>query len=174
MTHDELIKRGAKWLEKNYNYRYHCQIVLTEFKSLTTEIPDIWGANHYRTTIIECKISLADFKSDLQKNHRNNKNSLGNQRFYLCPAGLIPVEQIPENWGLLYAHKKNISIIKEPTELRDPEIRNEEWYILYSLIIRAKIDGLLPIILRTAEQRKTEKQNIFNQIPKITEKRLDI
>jgi hypothetical protein len=27
---------------------------------------------------------------------------LGNQRYYVCPWGVIPVEEIPEGWGLYY------------------------------------------------------------------------
>lgn len=176
MTHDELIKRGVKWLENNSNYLYRSQIVVTESRTIATEIPDIFGISHYRTILIECKSSLSDFKADLLKKHRNNKNSLGNLRFYLCPSDLIPVNLIPENWGLLYAPKKNITIKKEPIELRNPEIPNEEWYILYSLLIRVKIDGLLPTILRTAEQRKKElcpKTKIFlAKYPKSPRKRL--
>jgi hypothetical protein len=30
------------------------------------------------------------------------KTHLGNRRYYVCPWGLIPVELVPEGWGLLY------------------------------------------------------------------------
>jgi len=30
------------------------------------------------------------------------KEHLGNRRYYVCPWGLIPVDLVPEGWGLLY------------------------------------------------------------------------
>jgi len=30
------------------------------------------------------------------------QDHLGNRRYYVCPWGLIPVELVPEGWGLLY------------------------------------------------------------------------
>jgi hypothetical protein len=33
------------------------------------------------------------------------KEHLGNYRYYVCPAGVIPVEKVPEGWGLLEVHR---------------------------------------------------------------------
>lgn len=30
-----------------------------------------------------------------------DKNRVGNYRYYLCPTGVIKEEELPENWGLL-------------------------------------------------------------------------
>lgn len=154
MTHDELIQRGVKWLTNNQHYVYHSQIVVTEFATMAKEIPDVFGMNHYNSNVIECKVSLGDFKADLLKKHRKELMSLGNYRWYLCPPDVIPVELVPDPWGLLYCYDKSLRIIKKAIEHREPEIRAEEWYILYSIAVRAKIDGLLPTLLRTQKQRK--------------------
>jgi hypothetical protein len=95
MTHAELVERGAKWLRNNDHYRYKSQIILTEFKSYALEIPDIIGLGHAHTNVIECKVSISDFKADLKKLHRENTDSLGNWRMYLCPVGVIPLELVP-------------------------------------------------------------------------------
>jgi len=32
---------------------------------------------------------------------------MGKFRFYLCPFGLIKIEELPSNWGLIYVDDKN-------------------------------------------------------------------
>jgi hypothetical protein len=156
VTHSELVQRGAKWLKSNPNYHYRSQIVLTEFKSYANEIPDVLGLSNHWTNLIECKVSLEDFKDDLKKPHRNYTSKIGNQRMYLCPDGFIPVELVPEGWGLLYCFPSMIKVIKEPPYHTEPEIRVQEYHILYSIALRAQIDGLLPQILRTSTERNRE------------------
>lgn len=157
MTHKELVQRGARWLQNQPHYNYRSPIILPEFSSFAIEIPDIIGMSHFNTTIIECKISLTDFKADLKKNHRCNAKSLGNWRFYLCPVNLIPVDIVPEDWGLLYCHNKNISIVKHPLAHREADVRAEEYHLLYSIARRAKTKGVMPIILAPLESNNHNK-----------------
>jgi len=147
MKHIELVERGAKWLCNQKGKVYSSPIILTEFCSYAKEIPDIIGMSHWQTTVIECKVSLSDFRADLKKEHRNHKDSLGNWRFYLCPTGLIPLSIIPDDWGLLYCGEKQIKVIKQPVEHNEPEIRQEEYQILYSIARRASLRGFMPSIL---------------------------
>ncbi len=144
-THDDLIARGVKWLQNQKNYLYRSPIIVTEFSSMAEEIPDILGMNHFTTTLIECKTSLEDFKADANKAFRNiYVDACGTFRFYLCAAGLIPEEKIPEDWGLLYCYPNQIKIIKIPVDHDKKQTRFQEYCILYSLVRRAMLRGFDP------------------------------
>lgn len=152
MTHDDLIQRGAKWLKNNPTSALRMPIILTEFHSYASEIPDVIGFSHYKSIVIECKISLQDFKSDLKKPHRQLLNKLGKLRYYLCPENIIPIDLVPEEWGLLYCTENRIKIVKEATWQNGLEIRNEEYYILYSIVRRAYLKGYLPELERIPKE----------------------
>jgi hypothetical protein len=94
MTHAELVSVAENWLRGSRG----CHIVLTERGA--HEIPDAigWGDE---TVVVEVKISKADFLADLKKPHRNRPESLGRERWYLVPKGLLTFEAIPRPWGLL-------------------------------------------------------------------------
>jgi hypothetical protein len=151
MTHAELVKCGAMWLGKRHA-GLSSPVVLTEYRSYAEEIPDVIGFSHYTSVVIECKVSLEDFRKDQKKAHRQRRDSkkLGNHRFYLCPNGLISPDHVPEGWGLLYCHdrqKSRITIKKQAPRHTEAEIRVAEYQILYSVARRAVIRGLMPEIL---------------------------
>ena len=154
MTHAELVERGAKWLKNSCPMR--SQIVLTEFVTLSGgEIPDVIGFSRTHTNVIECKVSLEDFRADLKKPHRNG-GGMGDWRMYLCPAGLISPEQVPPDWGLLYCYPKIIRIMIHPLKYKShgDSPRNAEYNILYAIARRAQMDGVLDKLLRTVKERK--------------------
>lgn len=97
MTHQDLVRRAAAWLRNSL----HCGVVLMEHMT-SFETPDAIGWVNSRSVLVECKSSRSDFYADLKKPQRNPlmKGSLGNWRFYLAPVGVIPHDQLPENWGL--------------------------------------------------------------------------
>ena len=104
MTHEELVQKGARWLNKEAsNIRWRSTYVLVEFNSQgTREIPDIFGLRPAGHVMIEVKVSRSDFKADALKEARDpDKLQIGNFRFYLTPQGLISEEEIPSAWGLL-------------------------------------------------------------------------
>ncbi len=43
---------------------------------------------------------------------------LGNRRYYVCPWGLIPVDMLPEGWGLLYYKNGKFFLKKESGKFR--------------------------------------------------------
>jgi len=98
ITHADLVKRAGKWLRNSIG----CSTVFEELVSATTEIPDAIGWSSGRCILVECKTSVADFRADKKKWHRSHgsDNAIGNWRFYLSPPGVIPVDEIPEGWGL--------------------------------------------------------------------------
>ena len=62
ITHDDLVRLGAKWLNKSApNVFYKCQYVCTELVCAgTNEIPDIVGIRPTGNILIEVKISRTD------------------------------------------------------------------------------------------------------------------
>lgn len=82
-------------------------------------------------TEIEVKISISDFKADFRKTFKHYKFQNYNDRhtcpshfYYACPAGLIPLIDIPVYAGLIYVNqdgsieieKKAPKIHKKPVE----------------------------------------------------------
>lgn len=116
MTHRELCKIASKYLRNHGIQPFHrCQYVVCELERVG-ECPDAFGWGGSTTQLIEVKVSRSDFLSDKKKMWRKNPQyGLGRFRSYLCPEGVIKVEDLPDHWGLLYADEKGkITIIKEP------------------------------------------------------------
>ncbi len=142
MTHDELVLRGRNWLKNNPNSRMRFPIILTEYKSYANSEPDVLGLNHARSVVIECKVSRSDYFADQKKRCMRMSTRLGSYRYYLCPAGLLRVDDIKNGWGLLYCHPHKITIEKDATFYPPEETRPEEYQIMYSIIRRLmSLDG---------------------------------
>lgn len=116
ITHRELCLIAARYLRTNGIVRFNrCPYAVCELER-QGECPDAFGFG-YRTQLIEVKVSRADFLADKKKFWRMNPNEgLGMYRSFLCPNGLISVEDLPEKWGLLYYNNGKIEVIIEPTE----------------------------------------------------------
>jgi hypothetical protein len=85
----------------------------------------------------------SDFLADKRKFFRHYAESgLGDFRYYLCPPGIISVDDLPEHWGLLWLMGERIKILKEAEIL--PKAVNKEISILVSLIRRigSSLDGV--------------------------------
>jgi hypothetical protein len=141
-THKELVDLGAKWLSGNQN----CKAVVKELKVMyQKETPDVLGwKKKGQSIMIECKTSMQDFKNDAKKPSRLDfTKSFGIQKYYLCPQGLIQIKSLPNDWGLLYANKKGIKIVKKAvtkTSLSE-KIAKNELPLLIALVQRAQIRG---------------------------------
>lgn len=97
MTHKRLVKLARAWLRAK-----GCKLILSERTSSLGEQPDAIGWMDGRASIlIECKASLADFRRDKDKWFRHNGLGMGQKRYFMAPAGLIPQSEIPDGWGLL-------------------------------------------------------------------------
>ena len=135
--HYQLCLEGAKWLHKQkWNYerckkkacyrsgacgacrKYH--YVAVELITWESENTDVWGLGNFNdSVIIEVKTSHADFLADQKKWCRSEEASArkcqaGRMRWYLCPAGVIKVEELPDSWGLLYWDGKKVYPVKAP------------------------------------------------------------
>jgi len=130
--HKSLIIAGVRWLKSRSS------IVFSEFATANNETPDAIGWRQDFSTLIECKASRSDFLADAKKFYRRYPDmGIGKFRYYLCPSGLLHLEDLPEKWGLLWAHKRGITI-KRPSDYfnHDPgaEIR-----FLVSMLRRTQV-----------------------------------
>lgn len=102
LTHAALVERAARWLATTER----CVFVMAEPVCYSTrEIPDAigWQSNGL-CIVVECKVSVADFRADKAKAwRRNDGQGLGARRYYMTEPGLLASEIIPIGWGLLEA-----------------------------------------------------------------------
>lgn len=108
-THQELVDKSVKWLSKALGQGgAGCHVAVSEFPTgWTGEIPDAIGFRAHSealggSVVCEVKVSRRDFLADTKKPHRNGETlGVGNHRFYVVPQGLIEIEELPDNWGLV-------------------------------------------------------------------------
>jgi hypothetical protein len=108
--HNNLVLLGAKWLRKQ-----GFGVVATELDAAgCRERPDVIGFRSSSSAIIEVKVSRSDFLADARKPERQGAMGVGVYRFYLCPAGLIEVQDLPPRWGLLHAQEGKVFEVLRP------------------------------------------------------------
>ncbi|HDR8973069.1 TPA: hypothetical protein QDB32_003949 [Burkholderia vietnamiensis] len=108
-VHMQLVALGERWLK-----RQGFAVVATELVTRgTPEQADAIGFRSNCSAVIEAKASRADFLADSQKPHRV-AGGLGVYRFYLCPEGVIRVDDLPAGWGLLHAVDRSVVEVLRP------------------------------------------------------------
>lgn len=106
--HQQLCQVAVRWLKRAPSAGGPgCAVAVSECKTgFSGEIPDAIGFRRtgYEpldgSTLIEVKTSRSDFLADAHKPHRQ-AGGVGAWRYYMCPTGLIAVEELPIGWGLL-------------------------------------------------------------------------
>lgn len=108
LTHNDLVEIAREWLTKT------CPVVITEMASNISEIPDAIGWAGAKSIVIECKLSVADFKSHKRKiKARSIHKGMGQYQYILAPKGLLNKADIPTVMGFLeYDGKKVYQTIK--------------------------------------------------------------
>jgi hypothetical protein len=149
---------------------------LYEFATAADENPDVIGwAPEAGSVLIECKLTRSDFVRDASKAVRKNARSgMGHRRYYLCPPDVIQVKDLPAKWGLLWATKGQIGVMREA---RGHPERNliAEVRFLSSMLRRAQIRiGARPLSewLRGENRFEAKRGVSHNQhqaLPKATE-----
>jgi hypothetical protein len=127
-THAELVLRACRWLSKVKR----CAVVFAEAgKNVCREEPDAIGFRLGVSYVVECKVSRSDFLADAKKGWRQcarNEHGMGQERYYLCPDGLLKPEEMPEKHGLLYVRGRSVVLIREAERRPDFSAREErDW-----------------------------------------------
>jgi hypothetical protein len=136
MTHPQLVEKAVNWLR-----RYGCGVVLSEQACVSGEMPDAIGWKRAcHSVVVECKVSRSDFHADRAKPSRESARALGCERFYLTPAGLCRVQEIPPGWGLLEYKHRQIRIIRPSvSNLRKPQGMRYEMNLLLASLRRVEV-----------------------------------
>jgi len=126
MTHADLVRRACEWLASS-TMKMHA--VVPELSTWgTREIPDVLGfraehrawagiANHTRVvvTLVECKVSRADFQADKGKPWRKTPAlGMGELRWYFAPEGILRREDMPPGWGLAECRARGVRKVVLP------------------------------------------------------------
>jgi hypothetical protein len=126
MTHRELCIIGANWLKNHKRWTFRKPYILIELCPIYGESPDVFGLDSYHNLLIEVKITKADFRNDLKKKYRQEGKGIGATRYYLCPSGVITIQELPDKWGLLYCDEKGkIEVIKESMQFTERDLGHE-------------------------------------------------
>lgn len=98
IKHSQLVKEAAQWLRSTRG----CMVVVSEMHCVNSlEYPDVIGWKGVGSSIlVECKTSLADFRADKEKAHRQFEG-MGQERLFYAPKGIIPYGDLPVGWGLI-------------------------------------------------------------------------
>lgn len=149
MTHSELVAEAMFWISRRWRSTSvggHSipYVTISEMSHSGSEFPDVIAFHDGRSsTLIECKISRADFRADKRKTHRAvPKLGMGKFRYYAAPKGIITEDDLPPGWGLLVINPeskdKRSRVVVPSSEFRE---RNHaaETSILLSFIRRFDI-----------------------------------
>jgi len=142
MDHNYLVERAAKWLRNSQR----CRVVATELHAGDTlEIPDAIGWKYDGTSIlVECKVSVSDFKHDKYKEARKAAAELGvgKIRVYFVSkevAKYLQPKDIPEGWGLYVVGAKQVRKKVEATpQVLSAESVRREMVMLGTLVATEK------------------------------------
>lgn len=133
-THKQLVDKAAAWL------RNRCSVVVKERAcSNISEVPDAIGFKASYSILIECKTSRADFIADKKKFFRRHSwDGMGNERYFLAPKGMLNAEDLPEYWGLLEAHERQVRVKVKATPFPETSKKNEVSFLV-SVLRRLEI-----------------------------------
>ena len=109
MTHAQLVEKAVRWLRA-----YRCGVVLSEQACVSGEMPDAIGWKRAcHSVLVECKVTRSDFLADRGKPFRvKPEQGVGCERFYLGPAELIRVDELPVGWGLLELRRGRLEMVR--------------------------------------------------------------
>ncbi|EKY4114519.1 adenylosuccinate synthase [Pseudomonas aeruginosa] len=186
-THRDLCDIAVKWLQRpNSAGGPGCHVAVSECRTgWSGEIPDAIGFRaagfEDGSTVIECKVSRADFLADRRKSHRA-AGGVGNWRYFLAPAGVIRTDELPEGWGLLEVnrrgHVKAVAGVatyyrcgydelrKQTAAWRHEADRDREQFLLVKVLHRA---GNPETANRHLQIAFTENQRLKQRVNELTE-----
>lgn len=136
LTHADLVDKGVRWVRSQSGKRWNAPLSFGELVHIGDETPDVMGFSSHGSTLIECKVSKADFKRDKKKLFRSiPQRGMGKYRLYMCPTDLIKVDELPDDWGLIYVSDKGIAKLIVKPKAQYCNLISEHAY-MYSIIRR--------------------------------------
>lgn len=87
---------------------------MSEQACVSGEMPDAIGwKKACHSVLVECKVTRADFLADRAKPFRvKPEKGVGSERFYMTPAGLVKIEELPLGWGLLEFRRGRVEMLQ--------------------------------------------------------------
>ena len=154
-THREIVEIGYQWVIKK------CGFAFKELTVAHDEIPDVLGFNSSGTFLLEAKVSRADFLADKKKHFRIlSEKGVGDWRFFIVPKGIVKIEELPQNWGLIEVSEKGKAIcVYNPFGCgniysnwkRCEKSATAEYRFLYSALRRLHLRGRIDEIYNLTE-----------------------
>jgi len=105
-------------------------------------MPDAIGwKGRCHSVVVECKASRPDFLADRVKPWRQDPAiGVGDERYYLAPAGMIGLSELPAGWGLLEAKGREIDVVKRSAKnLRSSAGFQNEMNLLLASLRRVEV-----------------------------------
>jgi hypothetical protein len=63
---------------------------------------NMWAQRSHRIIGVEVKVSRADFRAEVRNWDKNDEwNTVVDQFYIAAPKGIVPVDELPQGWGLL-------------------------------------------------------------------------
>ena len=116
MKHAELVQRAGAWLRGTKK----CTVVLLEQPhGYSPEIPDAIGWAPGLCVVVECKSSIHDLRAEARKQHHLNGESMGDERWFLTPPGLVKPSALPFGHGLIEVRGPRQIRVVRPAPPRD-------------------------------------------------------
>jgi len=123
---------------------------MSELTTRNTETPDVigWVGGAF-STLIECKVSRADFLSDKHKIFRRcEEMGMGDLRYYAAPKGVLTADDMPYGWGLFEVD----SYIRETKEATTKTAnKSTECVMLMSALRRLEISTAVYVVQESEE-----------------------
>jgi hypothetical protein len=99
-------------------------------------MPDVFSIrltsveDYVEPVIHEIKVSRADLQSDLRKPAKGRAYlALAGQCWYVCKAGIAEVDEIPPEFGVLFAHADHLELAR-PAPRRPMKLSFAHWMVL--------------------------------------------
>ena len=150
-THEKLVRRMGMWLKNTKRMT----VVITELRTRNTETPDVIGwIGGAWSTLIECKVSRADFKADAHKSFRYYaEQGMGDCRYMAAPVGLLEPDEMPEGWGLLEVGR--VVKLRKEAEHFDSN-KSNECVVLMSALRRLELSTAVYVVHCAADLETKE------------------
>lgn len=158
MTHKQLVRQMQQWLK-----RQGSTVVMAELVTRNSETPDVigWEGAAF-STLIECKISRANFFQDVTKQVRRcEEMGMGDLRYFACPKGLLDPSDLPKGWGLLEVGKH---VSKTVQALRMASNKRNECVMLMSALRRLQLSTAVYVV---SEDRDTSPLTLMQNDAKV-------